>query len=121
VNIDEMPAGREMNIAVARRVFGLEKDDHAVTCHNCAVAGETYGVEAYSEEIGPAWEVVEKMREHPDVKKTVLRMVVYPYNRTYATFDTEFGTDEGDDNWSEGNGEHHTKLAICRAALKAVA
>lgn len=70
----------------------------------------------YSTDIASAWLIVEKMRDHPDAMSRTLRMVVYPYNRTYATFDLR----RDEDDWTEANGEHATPLAICLAALKAV-
>lgn len=72
----------------------------------------------YSTEISAAWEVVEKLGAHPGPRFRTLHMVVYPYRRTYATFD--YDRAESGDDWAEGNGEHATPLAICRAALEAV-
>jgi hypothetical protein len=94
----EMQAGREMDALVAEKVMGAR-----------------YSVPRYSADIAAAWEVVERMREHPDPRFRTLRMVAYPYNRTYATFDAE-----NEDEWTEANGENATPLAICRAALAAL-
>lgn len=44
-----------------------------------------------------------------------LRLIGYAYARTYA----KFSLDDGDD-YEEGNGEHATEEAICRAALAAL-
>lgn len=75
----------------------------------------------YSTDITAAWEVVEKMRNHPSPRFQNLQLVAYCYNRTYATFDTEAFNDYDAATWTEANGENSTALAICLAALKASA
>ena len=105
-----LKAGRELDLLVARKVMGLTKDDHAVTCASCAGAGESYGVMPYSTSIAAAWEVVEK--------------VIYP--KMWQLVPGESGswtvTDMMDDNWCwvvivEAE---TAPLAICLAALEAV-
>lgn len=76
-------------------------------------------VPRYSTSIADAWKVVEKMREHPNPNRRTLHIVSYPYNRTYATFDSEKGRDG--DGWTEANGPHHDSMGICLAALEALA
>jgi hypothetical protein len=50
-----------------------------------------------------------------------LHLVAYAYNRTYASFDSnDLPTMDGPYT-VEANGEHATPLAICRAALAALA
>lgn len=71
-------------------------------------------VPEYSTDFAACSLVIAKMFEHRDVSARVLRLVSYPYNRTYATFDGH-----NEDEWTEANGEHHLTLAICRAALDA--
>lgn len=71
----------------------------------------------YSTSIADAWLVVEKMRKHPDAHCRTLRMVSYPYNRTYATFDLDLDSED----WVEANGEHADAEAICGAALRVAA
>lgn len=62
--------------------------------------------------------VIERMREHPNPKLRTLRLVSYPYGRSYATFNGDaFGDD---DSWEEANGDNHLKVAICKAAVMAV-
>lgn len=55
-----LPAGRELDLRIAREVMGLKKEDHAVTCRNCAEAGETYGVLPYSTDTLEATAILEK-------------------------------------------------------------
>lgn len=74
-------------------------------------------VPAYSTDIRAAWEVVEKLREHPNPEHRTLRLVSYSYNRTYASFNA----DPTDEEWEEANGEHAAPEAICKAALVALA
>jgi len=61
-------------------------------------------------------EVVEKMATNPDPKKQTLRLVAYPYNRCYATFDMEADSED----WSEANGTHAVPEAVYIAALTAL-
>lgn len=70
------------------------------------------GLPHYSTDIAATWEIV----EHLARQDRNLRMTVYAYARTYATFDDL----DGEEEWMEANGDHHTPLAICRAALAAV-
>lgn len=76
-------------------------------------------VPAYSTDIATAWQVVAKMREHASPRFQSLALVVWCYNRTYATFDANAFTEYDPTTWVEANGEHTTPLAICRAALAA--
>jgi hypothetical protein len=59
------------------------------------------------------------LAEAPPLQNRTLRMVAYPYRRTYATFLTDaelkFGT-----GWSEANGEHATEEAIALAAIAVI-
>lgn len=73
----------------------------------------------YSTDISAAWEVIRHIAqdERVPVERRNLQLVAYCYNRTYAVFGVRV---EDEDEWSEGNGEHSTPLAICLAALKAV-
>lgn len=127
--IMNMPAGREMDRLVVD-LMGWEQIDKAI--HYRADMGIRWAYQddgvwkfqpglawlwSPSKDIAAAWEVVEKMQENPDPQKRTLHMVVYPYSRTYATFDHgAFLHDE----FVEANGEYHTPLAICRAARLAV-
>lgn len=70
-----------------------------------------------SARLDDAWRVVAAMQQHDDPRKQTLRLVAYPYARTYATFNL----DAEEHEWCEGNGEYATPLAICLAALEAVA
>ena len=123
---------RELNARVAREVMGEPKPTDPVRVVgkiSTVTVFEHYPWRAWEPEaiddgwtwrprpfltsIADAWLVVEKMREHPNPKHRTLRLVSYPYSRTYATFDLD--ADEGD--WSEANGEHADCEAICLAAL----
>jgi hypothetical protein len=73
-------------------------------------------VENFSTDISDTWQLVEKMlADHPYAN---LHLVQYAYARTYAAFSTEQPGSAAE--WSEGNGEYCTPVAICFAALAAV-
>lgn len=88
----------------------VSEDGKRYYCRACGTLPD------FSRSIAAAWLVVEKMRGHPNPRFRTLRLVAYSYNRTYATFDAE-----NEDDWTEANGEYATPLAICRAAISAVA
>lgn len=125
----ELTAGRELDALVAHEVFGafgFENIDvingpanelFAVLPGNRAVNRVPY----FSTDIAAAWDVVEKVREISPPRFQNLQLIVYAYNRTYATFDAEAFSDYDSATWTEANGEHATPLAICLAALKASA
>ncbi len=130
--------GRELDALVAEKVMGLVWDESRCricgwplepwdgtgeiptgcvleSCSQRPAPSTRADVPAkYSTSIGIVWLVVEKMQCHPTTTSRTLRMVVYPYSRTYATFDW----DEDSDDWAEANGEHATPTAICLAALR---
>lgn len=128
---ESLEAGRELDARVHRALGNDLPCTHdtvrtiAGTLMYCDGCGEEFGETTlamarawphYSTDIAAAWEVVEKMRDHPDPRFRTLRLVAYSYNRTYATFDIE-----NEDDWTEANGDHASPLAICRAALVALA
>jgi hypothetical protein len=109
----ERVAGPALNAEVAERVMGLDLSWRRVTLDGTnRDLGPVRNVLAYSTDIAAAWRIVERMRNHPDARFRTLRLVAYPYNRTYATFDAL-----NEDDWVEANGEHATPTAICLAAL----
>lgn len=113
-------AGNDLDYIVAERVFGWSLESE----HDVWRSGEEGKFECFEEDLpefstmmGDARLVVEAMFAQPIVKLRVLRLVSYPYNRTYASFNT----DQGEDEWTEANGHNHLPLAICLAALDALA
>lgn len=116
--------GRELDALIAEKVMGFVVNRREGGPWHLVGAGFQFhgrccgsGLPKYSEDISAAWEVVVKMREVPAGTLNNFHMVGYAYNRTYAAFVPGL-PEEGD--YSEGNGEHCTPLAICLAALKAV-
>jgi hypothetical protein len=106
-------AGPALNAEVAERVMGLDLTWRRFSLDGLnRDLGPVRAVPAYSTDLAAAWRIVERMRDHPDARFRTLRLVAYPYNRTYATFDAL-----NEDEWTEANGEHATPTAICLAAL----
>ena len=131
----ELGAGRELDALVAEKVMGYRwREVRAKGSTNTVPVweGSAYrwpdgvydarelaargGPPVFSTSIAAAWQVVEKMREHPNVLLHTLHLVAYPYNRAYAAFAGL--PDDGD--FVEANGDHSVPLAICRAALRAI-
>ena len=108
MTIDEMPAGREMNLLIADKVMLLPcVDDPPGDGRNCPRCGYL----DYSTDIAAAWEVAEKMRATYGVslywrskRKGEGCWVAKFLHRSHA---------------HEATGDT-APLAICRAALKAV-
>lgn len=106
--MSELPAGRELDCEVAMKVFG-GKTGRFITSEE----GEVYeGLPMYSTDIAAAWEVVGLLA-----------------NGTHGGFDCGIDWDGGwwatfepspDEKYSEHNADT-APLAICRAALKALA
>lgn len=123
----KMEAGRELDALIAEKVMGwrLIENQGAAGGRLWQGHGGGFGdmpeheLTPFSKEIYAAFQVVEKMRQHPDVRYQNLQLVAYCYNRTYATFDTQAFNDYDAGTWAEANGEYATPLAICRAALLA--
>lgn len=109
MNIDEMPAGREMDALVAEKVMGWANIRGAVVEQNTNIVRD---VPSYSTDIAAAWDVVEKI----NTKKCFIELK--------STFPTWFaGIFKGfGHNYEiiECANEKTAPLAICRAALKAV-
>lgn len=109
--IDQLPAGREMDLLVETLVLRRQKVGHAVTCRNCAEADEAYGLMPRSTNISAAWEVLEKLCAEID---NTIRLQAFPDIGWYI------------DLWVEREGGmieacgDTAPLAICRAALKAM-
>jgi len=64
-------------------------------------------------------DAIKPLRQHMTERSPLLNLhlIVYAYNRCYASFSLEAPVDDGE--WSEGNGEHCMEEAICKAALRA--
>lgn len=63
---------------------------------------------------------VKVVRQHMAQRDALLNLhlIVYAYNRCYASFSLE--PPEDSEDWSEGNGEYCMEEAICIAALRVV-
>lgn len=109
----------ELDLLIARQVFNLKKVDHAVTCRNCAEADEIYAVMPYSTDIAAAWEVVAKVALPFDLCNTLMQAGETKNGQIPVRIEwcARFLVhDRYVDSISET-----APLAICRAALKAVA
>ena len=116
VDIDNMPAGREMDVLVAERVMGWEYE-HPVW--RLPSGGFVVYKPVFSISISAAWEVVEKMRIS----------VIQSEDGWYAAVTEDVIHTFSCNNPPNISKEVHGKywavaeiapLAICRAALKAV-
>lgn len=109
---------RKIDVLVAEQVFGMEVvtigGDYRYRYKGLHGATWTSTVPSFTRLIDATWDVVARMREHPNPRYRTLRLTAYPYRRTYATFDAE-----NEDDWTEANGEFATQEAICLAALAA--
>lgn len=132
MNIDDMPAGREMDVLVAERVFGFAVD-HEFDMPRVKQLRDKYDefgvLPNYSTDIGAAWEVVDKIAE-------IIRSDVYLGALSYPSIEqggighwcVTWGlADADDEEWIEHPsdfpataGANSASLAICRAALKAI-
>ena len=136
MNIDEMEAGRELDALIAEKVMGLDWIYNVEWMHQqgryigkfrvefypvVVASGEYAGtyLERYSTDITAAWQVVEKLEQSGKdwgvckVPQRNIYKVAFRWN--IGSPDTTWG-------W-EGNAEGYAntvRLAICRAALKAV-
>lgn len=106
MNIDEMPAGREMDCLIAEKVFGWGKDTIKNVkrnrgYYNCKI------LELYSTGIADAWVIV---------RRWVADYGTFELN--CANINTEINWHCQFGNYPAGDGKT-APLAICRAALKA--
>ena len=112
MNIDEMEAGSELDALMAQLMgHPFRKPTHG-TCCTCQICGHNYDdcQCGYGDDIGMAWEVVEKLIESPHS---------YEF---YLVHQTD-GWDAAFQHPGDKGGNAHASsapLAICRAALKAV-
>lgn len=126
MNIDEIPAGRELDALIAEKVMGLSKDGYSPVCYvenhamdedwcyqcDCMADEAEHVPKRYSTSISAAWEVVEKMSEKFQI---CLESPWWPgvaYKVRFTRLDGKTHQVSDGDTAS---------LAICRAALKAVA
>jgi len=108
MDIDSIPAGRQMDSMIADKVFG-----YIVSYPSTALKdGEAWrGVPAYSTDISDAWKVVDKLRE------TCCDFSISEgYN---AAFLKDEGVFAFTHVWVVSTADT-VPVAICRAALKAV-
>jgi hypothetical protein len=111
-DIENMQAGREMDILIIRAVFGLEPQSCMVGGHPPDCTGNV-SYPKYSTDIAAAWLVVEKLREVTPLGDIHLER----WDNRWAVstcFDRASG---GWDGFTYGD---TAPLAICRAALLAV-
>lgn len=144
MNIDEMPAGREMDELVAKKVMGhrlvpnlfegdptlMMKKDAEVFPEGLKPPSPLFGCEEipyYSSIIADAWEVLEKIKAIDLKKHTGLdeadECFVVVWDRATKEWAAGFHTIDGyDPGWiaSSRISANTAPLAICRAALKAV-
>ena len=113
MNINEMEAGRELDMLVAEKVMGYQCvcDDEP---RDCPIhARDDYDtLLAYSTDIDNAWDVVTQMRASFFLERRLTRGMFW-----HAVFD-----DCGDGTWQDEVRVHAegatAPLTICRAALK---
>lgn len=109
--IDKMPAGREMDAAIAEKVMGfrvMRDEQHGHILCNDPDQIEIGGhVKPYSTDIGSAWKVVEKMKP--------FRLWLIDLEDYWQA--SSLNPDDG--NGLKANAET-APLAICRAALKTI-
>lgn len=121
--IDEMPAGREIDLLIAEQLFGWrdlewreEKNIHELGVRTWSPTGyygkgpqhECYLTHRYSTKIEDAWLVVEKLRER--ISDEIL--LGYGCDKAIGLWACAFGIYEVTADTAP--------LAICRAALKAI-
>jgi len=112
---DELRAGRELDALVAEKVMGwgcigFDKIGNVWAGVSLNRNGQQEVIHYYSENIAAAWQVVEKMKENPNM------FMEFANNVEYVC---------GAHNYfPDGNGwvilKNLTPLKICRAALKAM-
>ena len=122
MDIDNLPAGRELDALIAEKVFGSPKPTVAFdNVHICSpdgvwawIATKADGSDfdwrpllPYSRDIAAAWEVVEKMRNYCF---TIGNLPSGYWNASFHGTVDVVGSDTAET----------APLAICRAALKAV-
>jgi hypothetical protein len=132
MSIDEMPAGREMDVLVAEKVMGWhlwdwEKGDLDCACGKTHYAPQDIGIGYYprcaeepegylsfSTDIAAAWELVEKWKS---IDGQFLNIF---WNVTQAGFPNYWTCGMWKSGWTQQDiGTADTApLAICRAALK---
>ena len=115
LNIDELEAGRELDVLIAKTVMGYWQygirnllPPGFVGSNWSAVARR--GAPPYSTEIGAAWKVVEKLSEH---------CIVRISNGDGDSRDCDILPFSADGPYTPAHVSAETwELAICRAALK---
>ena len=128
MNVDEMPAGQELDVLIAEKVLGWIRHeqetewDHIISVHWTMPNSTTVlDFPRFSQDIAAAWEVVEQITRPYGVS---LRLVGPEYaddwtfsSGWHATFiESRYTfTDVG-----EGSTADTASLAICRAAYKFV-
>ena len=130
MNIDEMPAGVELDALIAERVIGLTEFPHEWdsdgygSCRNCSAecAYHSFRIDGpkncprppdYSADIAAAWQVLEKLKE-----RGFFAMVSTP-TPGFKNWECRGWQPDPDRNRFIAHGKT-AALAICRAALLAL-
>ena len=113
-----LPAGRELDALVAEKVFGVPHGDCFDTYggKRCVKHDEYGGPQCYSTDIAAAWEVVEKL-----IALGYWFDVAWNGESAQVDLDCKVPTRMGWDRVVDGLTASTVPLAICRAALRAVA
>lgn len=120
--IEKMPAGREMDVLIAKHVMGLTVTSSEEMAYRRTEYGysDLHRIDArkYSEDISAAWLVVEKLAKEP------CAWYIHSINLTTGLrYNADYWeeTDSPDGKIISYNATAETApLAICRAALMAV-
>jgi len=120
MNIDDMPAGREMDAIIAEKVMGAKIQWIDLSppfgrgrnlFYGEGEPNENQPIERYSTEISAAWGIVEKMREHNSFGPRSFWL--WSSLGSLVTWHADFY-----DEPTQGSEANTAPLAICRAALK---
>jgi hypothetical protein len=115
----------QRNDLIHEKVMGHDRQSATRTCKTRAGDSFSYTV-TFWQTGGPdipryttSLDAIKPLRQRMTERSSLLNLhlIVYAYNRCYASFSLEAPVD--DREWSEGNGEHCMEEAICKAALRA--
>jgi hypothetical protein len=118
VNIDTLPAGREMDALVAEKVMGRQVSASCVCCHGASCARhDDREIAPYSINLAVAWILFEKVSKL--IHNTLYKIEQDHRGIVTVTLDLEVGM-EDERSISVEALPNEVALAICRVALKAV-
>ena len=118
IDIDTLPAGREMDALVAEKVMGLERVGYLYKYREYTESPRNVNmsekdIPSYSTSIAPAWEVVERLHDLEWVVEVTIDNGVGRYCKIWKM------GNKGREIIYEELDADTAPLAICRAALKA--